>query len=67
MELGDEIEAWGIYPGGQSGNPGSTAYDTFIDDWAKGKYFKIAFWDQYREDREGVLNISLTKETEEVN
>ena len=67
VELGDEIEAWGIYPGGQSGNPGSIGYDNFIDDWAKGEYFKIAFWDKYNEDREGVLNISLTKETEEVN
>ena len=28
--------ALGIYPGGQSGNPGSRYYDNFIDDWAKG-------------------------------
>jgi penicillin amidase len=41
VELTDKTEAWGIYPGGQSGNPGSRYYDNFIDDWAKGKYHKL--------------------------
>jgi len=67
VELGDEIEAWGIYPGGQSGNPGSPAYGTFIDDWAAGRYFRIAFWDTYEKNREGTFSITLTKATEEVN
>lgn len=31
-------EAYGVYPGGQSGNPGSRFYDDFIDTWANGKY-----------------------------
>jgi penicillin amidase len=65
VELGDEMNAWGIYPGGQSGNPGSPAYNTFIEDWAKGSYFKIAFWDEFGESREGVTNIFLTKKSEE--
>ena len=38
VELTDKTEAWGIYPGGQSGNPGSKFYDNFTNDWAKGKY-----------------------------
>lgn len=33
----------GIYPGGQSGNPGSQYYDNFIDDWAAGKYYNLNF------------------------
>ena len=41
VELTDSTEAWGIYPGGQSGNPGSKYYDNFIDDWAAGKYHKL--------------------------
>jgi penicillin amidase len=39
----DETEAYGVYPGGQSGNPGSKFYDNFIDSWAAGKYFKLLF------------------------
>lgn len=38
VEMGDEITAFGIYPGGQSGNPGSKFYDNFIKTWANGEY-----------------------------
>lgn len=38
-----KIEAWGVYPGGQSGNPGSKAYNSFLDYWVEGKYFPIRF------------------------
>jgi penicillin amidase len=41
VELTDSTEAWGIYPGGQSGNPGSRYYDNFVDDWAKGTYHRL--------------------------
>jgi penicillin amidase len=43
VHLTDEIEAYGLYPGGQSGNPGSQYYDTFIDYWAAGKYYRLLF------------------------
>jgi len=43
VQMGREIEAYGIYPGGQSGNPGSRYYADFIPDWAAGKYFRINF------------------------
>jgi penicillin amidase len=41
VQLTDTIEAYGIYVGGQSGNPGSRYYESFIDDWAAGKYYKL--------------------------
>ncbi len=41
VHLTDKTEAYGIYPGGQSGNPGSHYYETFIDQWAEGKYNRI--------------------------
>lgn len=34
---------YGIYPGGQSGNPGSPHYGEFISDWAAGRYYKLDF------------------------
>jgi penicillin amidase len=43
VHLTDEIEAYGLYPGGQSGNPGSVYYDTFVDYWAAGKYYRLLF------------------------
>lgn len=41
VELTDETNARGVYPGGQSGNPGSKYYDNFIDDWLAGKYYVL--------------------------
>lgn len=38
VHLTDKIEAYGIYPGGQHGNPGSKYYDNSIDQWAAGQY-----------------------------
>jgi penicillin G amidase len=41
VSLTDSTEAFGIYPGGQSGNPGSPYYDNFVDKWADGKYYSL--------------------------
>lgn len=41
VQLTKTTEAYGIYPGGQSGNPGSPYYDNFIDNWANGKYYPL--------------------------
>lgn len=43
VHMTDDIEAYGVYPGGQSGNPGSKYYDMFVDSWAAGKYYRILF------------------------
>ncbi|THD69160.1 penicillin acylase family protein [Robertkochia marina] len=43
VELSDPPKAMGIYPGGQSGNPGSKHYDDFIDRWAAGEYLELEF------------------------
>jgi penicillin G amidase len=43
VHMTDEIEAYGLYPGGQSGNPGSPYYDSFINYWAAGKYYHLLF------------------------
>lgn len=44
VELGAEPKAWGIFPGGSSGNPGSSFYDNSITDWAQGRYYELLFW-----------------------
>ncbi|HET9055497.1 MAG TPA: penicillin acylase family protein [Chitinophagaceae bacterium] len=41
VEMTPQTNAYGIYPGGQSGNPGSKYYDMFVDDWVVGKYNKL--------------------------
>ncbi len=41
ISLTPKTEAYGVYPGGQSGNPGSKYYDNFVDEWAAGKYYTL--------------------------
>jgi penicillin amidase len=43
VQLSAQTEAYGVYPGGQSGNPGSKYYDDYIDNWVNGKYNKLWF------------------------
>lgn len=43
VQTGRRPEAWGIYPGGQSGNPGSPRYDAFVKDWAEGRAYRLLF------------------------
>ncbi len=41
VELTDSINAYGVYPGGQSGNPGSAYYENDLDTWIAGHYHKL--------------------------
>ncbi len=62
VELGTPIKAYGIYPGGQSGNPGSHTYDAFIDDWVDGKYYELKFYSGPEvEDAESGQTITFKK------
>jgi penicillin amidase len=38
---GGKINGIGVFPGGESGNPGSPFYDNFVDDWASEKYHRL--------------------------
>ena len=43
VELGDEVQAWGIYPGGQSGNPISPRYTDLLGRWSAGALDSLRF------------------------
>ena len=51
VELGEETEAWGVFPGGASGNPGSQYYDDGLDEWVAGEYFRLAFMKDAGDER----------------
>ncbi len=54
VEMSSPPKAFGIYPGGQSGNPGSAYYDNFIDDWATGNYYELHFM-QHQDVSSGLI------------
>ena len=43
VELGPEIRAWSIYPGGQSGAPASTRYTDRLSQWSAGQLDPVLF------------------------
>ena len=60
VEMSSPPKAYGIYPGGQSGNPGSKFYDNFIDDWAAGQYFSALFM-QNQNETKGIIATQTLK------
>jgi penicillin amidase len=55
-------KGFGIYPGGQSGNPGSAHYDDLIDVWAKGELKPLLFMQNANEKSDRIKKkISLAK------
>jgi penicillin amidase len=43
VELGPEPKAYGIYPGGQSGNPASPFYLNLLEKWEKGELNELLY------------------------
>lgn len=43
VELSQPVKAWGVYPGGQSGNPGSTFYTNQVEFWRTGQFYPLYF------------------------
>ncbi|GAB3734355.1 penicillin acylase family protein [Hymenobacter agri] len=43
VALGPQVKAYGVYPGGQSGNPGSPFYNNLLETWRVGKLDELVF------------------------
>ena len=43
VELGPDVRAWGVYPGGQSGNPASDRYMNGVGTWGAGELDSLRF------------------------
>lgn len=61
VELGDVVHALGVYPGGQSGNPGSRFYDNMVDTWASGNYYDLLFLKSPDETSERIMGKQVFK------
>ncbi|MDJ1484557.1 penicillin acylase family protein [Cytophagaceae bacterium YF14B1] len=54
VALGPNLKAYALYPGGQSGNPGSYYYDNMIDKWSKGELLDVVFLHKQTEKNERI-------------
>ncbi len=61
VKMGEKKVAYGIYPGGQSGFPGSIYYDNMVDDWVEGIAYPLSFSDNPAEISGVTINLGNGK------
>ncbi len=49
-------QCYGVYPGGQSGNPADKGFTEFIDKWSKGEYYTLHFYASKEEALKQIKN-----------
>jgi penicillin amidase len=59
VEMGPHVKGYGVYPGGQSGNPGSFYYTNMLQTWKDGKLNELLFLKSAGESS-GRIKSSLT-------
>jgi len=57
VALGKDVKAYGVFPGGESGNPGSPYYDNMVNTWSEGKLNELLY---LKSKNEGSKNIIST-------
>ena len=61
VELGPTPRAYGVYPGGQSGNPGSPHYQDMIETWRTGKLHELVYLQSAQEKNPRVKQTLILK------
>ena len=61
VEVGSTPKGRGVFPGGQSGNPGSPFYDNFVDTWFRGDYYELVFLNSPEEKNDHVVGTTTLK------
>jgi len=56
VALGKNVQGYGIFPGGQSGNPGSFYYDDMIEPWTNGHLNELLYLKSSDEASERILS-----------
>ena len=49
------VKTWAVYPGGQSGNPGSYYYSNMIDTWVADQHYQMVFKSTQTETEKAAL------------
>ena len=61
VQFGPTVQGYGIFPGGESGNPGSYFYDNFFNTWKDGQLKKLLFLNSRNDDEQHIKStITLT-------
>jgi penicillin amidase len=63
VQLGKDksVKGYGVFPGGQSGNPGSPHYDDMVETWRKGELNSLLFLQNKEEKSERIKQTLVLK------
>ena len=62
IALGKNVKGYGLFPGGESGNPGSFYYDDMIENWSNGKLNELLYLQSKNEKSSRIIStLSLHK------
>ena len=56
VALGKSVKAYGVFPGGESGNPGSFYYDDMVDTWSSGKLNELVYLQSKDDKSERIIS-----------
>jgi penicillin amidase len=59
VQMGPQVKGYGVFPGGESGNPGSYFYDDMLKTWQAGKLNELLFM-QSANDQSKKIKSTLT-------
>jgi penicillin amidase len=62
IDLANPGRSFGVYPGGQSGDPASPHYDDQVKPWAEGKYLPLYFYSDPKQFQAGQVESVLRLE-----
>lgn len=61
VALGKQVKGYGVFPGGQSGNPGSFYYDDMIEPWTNGKLNELLYLQSAKEPSARIISTWILK------
>ena len=62
VQTGPRVTAYGVYPGGQSGNPGSPYYLNMLETWRKGDLYELLYLQSVTEQQPRIKStLKLTR------
>lgn len=56
IELGKTPTGYGVFPGGQSGNPGSFYYNDMTQKWANGELYSLFYMDNINDSKATIIS-----------
>ncbi len=56
VALGKDVKAYGVFPGGESGNPGSPYYDNMVNTWSEGKLNELLYLKSKEERSKSIVS-----------